>query len=871
VNSLSSLMALTNPSVRLKGVLSGRVRRTVVEALSLQEGKPSFNSSVEETLGALTEYHLVRKGGLLGEGSFGSVYASTVSSKHTDSAIFAVKYFRAPDQNVREAHREATNALLFKHAHVCKVVGWLVHEKSLCLVMPNLSGTLGGMINAKRRLYDEDKESFPWFPANKIMHIFSHLCRALAYLHGLNPAVAHRDIACDNCFVYFDTTLAGNPLFESLKLGDLGTVEARESDRTTPFKVVSKANYCAPELEKKFNTNYPVTDFDELLMADVFASGRVLFSLLTSLDLSTRRKDFSMRLAGNSEESGWAELVKIHDACVREDPTQRPTALELEQLVEGSLRDVPAEGAVSDSREPTGVQSVSDSREPTGVRRSSGLQPTKSEQLAAVRTWLVVSGIFPSHSDLGRSILSKMTLASLVRRKPDELEKLCGDNSGIFYVLKDALDDAVLNGGIPGCTLLPHDLAFARHIRDLPPLESDNVPEIDLPRPQPERDPGGVRDADVMADELCTEFPDADRETVINMLNRLAGNEDRVREILAVATSPASGPDASAQLIAKRLHTSDDFVDKSEVKMMKFAELLSSDSALCEHYFKLEDLEKFVDSGDDTIDFNAAQTSLQEEPLTGSELMERLKSMWRVKVILTTMQFNTAARVAGRAIFWNFDYGMVHAAIQVGPVILEWGPSSVVIPELIDDFKADHVVLALDVGNLDGSMGFVERQRISNLCKCVVAWNCGKSYDVTRHNCQDFVNACLRSLDIKTNLTGEISSFLRSLTGQNKEGTRFKFKGKVFKSHRDLDHYLDAHWDELQAEDRADDLALLKAFDRAFWIRHRTLQDNLDESPEIRAERLAVQPAGSDGCRFGDPSKTGTFMAPTSPTSLEGT
>lgn len=50
------------------------------------------------------------------------------------------------------------------------------------------------------------------------------------------------------------------------------------------------------------------------------------------------------------------------------------------------------------------------------------------------------------------------------------------------------------------------------------------------------------------------------------------------------------------------------------------------------------------------------------------------------------------------------------------------------------------------------------------------------------------------------------------------------FRGETFTSHAQLDEYCNRHFETLSEQDKA----LLKAFDRAFWLRH-----NSQKVPEL--------------------------------------
>jgi hypothetical protein len=235
----------------------------------------------------------------------------------------------------------------------------------------------------------------------------------------------------------------------------------------------------------------------------------------------------------------------------------------------------------------------------------------------------------------------------------------------------------------------------------------------------PSDPPGEPSEIDVfeLAKQIKVKFPSADELTVVDMLLRLALNEKAVCDILEgpISTSQLSPltqqpkqkgmkkgankklpgeQNARVKFINQRLVASGHFQDRTEGAVLQFARVLASPTQFCESYFKLDGQDG--DSNGDT---------------------------WRVKVILTTMNISKFWRTVGKLATWK--WGMVHAALLVGPFVIDWGPKSVVIPDEIEDFSLENAVLALDVGEIDGTMSHANKNKIMNLCRRIVQWNIG--------------------------------------------------------------------------------------------------------------------------------------------------
>ncbi|XP_044472960.1 probable serine/threonine-protein kinase WNK5 [Mangifera indica] len=86
---------------------------------------------------------------------------------------------------------------------------------------------------------------------------------ALAYLHGLDPPVIHRDLKCDNIFV--------NGHLGQVKIGDLGLAAILRGSQNA-HSVIGTPEFMAPELYEE--------DYNELV--DIYSFGMCMLEMLTS-------------------------------------------------------------------------------------------------------------------------------------------------------------------------------------------------------------------------------------------------------------------------------------------------------------------------------------------------------------------------------------------------------------------------------------------------------------------------------------------------------------------------------------------------------------------------------------------------------------
>lgn len=101
-------------------------------------------------------------------------------------------------------------------------------------------------------------------PNTKIVKRWSRqILKGLAYLHGHNPPIIHRDIKCDNIFI--------NGAHNEIKIGDMGTAENMWLGNKK-YTLIGTPEFMAPEM-------YEERGYSEKV--DIYAFGMCLLEMVT--------------------------------------------------------------------------------------------------------------------------------------------------------------------------------------------------------------------------------------------------------------------------------------------------------------------------------------------------------------------------------------------------------------------------------------------------------------------------------------------------------------------------------------------------------------------------------------------------------------
>lgn len=207
------------------------------------------------------------------------------------------------------------------------------------------------------------------------------------------------------------------------------------------------------------------------------------------------------------------------------------------------------------------------------------------------------------------------------------------------------------------------------------------------------------------------------------------------------------------------------------------------------------------------------------------------------------------------------EYGLVHAALQFGPYLLDWNISSLITPRPIKSGMQPLLLAEFKTGGLvyRGRQWDRVEEVCRRICHVSVRWNQRKHYARTGHgHCHHYVNDVLDVLGITAEFDEPLQTFVDHLRKHGTSSMKYTFpltgEKTTFVSHKQLDDF--CKW-VLATEpsfpmEYSGDWQLLKAFDRAFWA----------HSSKSHGE--PYQPKGRE-CPFNDPRDAlqGSFFGQT--------
>jgi hypothetical protein len=245
-------------------------------------------------------------------------------------------------------------------------------------------------------------------------------------------------------------------------------------------------------------------------------------------------------------------------------------------------------------------------------------------------------------------------------------------------------------------------------------------------------------------------------------------------------------------------------------------------------------------------------------------------------------------------------------ALMIGPWYFEWDESELCIPKKCVSSAA---ILSADVDEVYTMKNLDEK--IEKLAEKICEWNVHMGYRKNKvvneryGNSQEFVESVLEAIGVRLNLPDALSSFLGKMKEKGSCKLEFamskdfqkKFGQKVdsitFFSHAQLDDFVHKllEVDKNLATNHKGEYLFLKSFDRAYWMRHLNIKNELskiaseekkldemeviEQDDVLRVEGLVkklekqrrqledenerVKPSGFE-CPFKDPTKTQSII-----------
>ncbi|OBZ89463.1 Serine/threonine-protein kinase pkpA [Choanephora cucurbitarum] len=209
----------------------------------------SRSHDAEKVLEVSPNERYVRLNTLLGKGAYKIVYKAIDREEGYEVAWNTMQATKSIDH--KEMEHEIGILKSVRHPNIIAFHDAWHHKNEFVFITELMtSGTLREYI---RKLN---------LPNLKIVKRWSRqILKGLAYLHGYNPPIIHRDIKCDNIFI--------NGAHGEVKIGDMGTAEMKMGKKYT---IIGTPEFMAPEMYEEQGYNEKV---------DIYAFGMCLLEMVT--------------------------------------------------------------------------------------------------------------------------------------------------------------------------------------------------------------------------------------------------------------------------------------------------------------------------------------------------------------------------------------------------------------------------------------------------------------------------------------------------------------------------------------------------------------------------------------------------------------
>lgn len=240
--------------------------------------------------------------GEIGRGSYGEVFRAIARGKLVAVKKLKVRNLRA--EQIDAFCKEASLMCQLENQHIVGFIGAVTEPHHLCIITEYCAR--GSMADL---LLDE---SIPMDYPRKIKFA-KDAAKGMAYLHGSNPIILHRDLKSDNLLVAEDWTV---------KVGDFGLTRFISEKKI--MTQVGTPMWMAPEI---------ISGKQYTEKADVYAFGIILWEIMTRLEPYEDKEPMQIVMdvvkvdlrPDIPKEHDTNPLVPLMKDCWHRDPDHRPT------------------------------------------------------------------------------------------------------------------------------------------------------------------------------------------------------------------------------------------------------------------------------------------------------------------------------------------------------------------------------------------------------------------------------------------------------------------------------------------------------------------------------------------------------------------
>eukprot|EP00741_Cyanophora_paradoxa_P006547 tig00001024_g6337.t1 len=263
---------------------------------------------------AFEDLHLKRR---LGRGRF----AEAILASWMGREVVVKKYFESgvavegerSEEDLEMLRKETGIMSKLAHPNVVRCLGICLEPRHLSVVVEYCAkGSLGRYV---RNAANEIDYGF-------CVRTATGIARGMAYLHGLEPAVVHRDLKGDNIFLAEDLTP---------RIGDFGL--SIDKDNTKTMTECGTFQFVAPEVLRADPASELVDVYGFSMVVYEMVFRRTPHAEADILPMLIALRAAFERLRPTLEACPWPDFAELMEECWADDPNRRPSfAMVVERL-----------------------------------------------------------------------------------------------------------------------------------------------------------------------------------------------------------------------------------------------------------------------------------------------------------------------------------------------------------------------------------------------------------------------------------------------------------------------------------------------------------------------------------------------------------
>jgi len=276
--------------------------------------------------------------------------------------------------------------------------------------------------------------------------------------------------------------------------------------------------------------------------------------------------------------------------------------------------------------------------------------------------------------------------------------------------------------------------------------------------------------------------------------------------------------------------------------------------------------------------------------------MKESKKSLRVKFFISNtplLNWSSFLRKAVLAVYGGqTTFGLKHVGLILGTHIIDWNTSSLVIPHSV---KSTNPHMAIDVASVNVEEQIETAQQLFKIMKVCVEYNVNHAYSQAKDNCQNFVFRIAEAAGFSLTFPSPLREVMEGLSKGEHPPQKYTAPWEIdgtpvfeWTTHAEFDTIVrkvflrafkelcksTALSEAARIEEGAHAMqshdtfkwhyALLKSYDRGYWLRHHNERYNLDPEDWSPTYTPLNPSDGGDGykydCPFHDPAVTGTYL-----------